>query len=112
MILYTKSVHNTHRKSSIGVVSEQTIMWIREICQSGGQIKALTENSWDVASQSLYGMWCHLLVMLQPDNLGQQDTGCFDTCLQNVSIFIQKTFFYVNSDAYFISIHTFLAGKQ
>ena len=50
--------HKKHQKSSIGVVSEQTITRRGlKICQKGGQIKALTENSWDVASQSTENVW-------------------------------------------------------
>ena len=50
--------HKKHRKYSIGIVSEQTITRHGlKICQKGGQIKILTENSWDVASQSMKGAW-------------------------------------------------------
>ena len=50
--------HTKHRKSSIGVVSEQAITHRGlKICQKGDQIKTLTENRWDVASQSTENVW-------------------------------------------------------
>ena len=57
----------THKKHQIGVVSEQAITRRGlKICQKGDQIKALTENRWDVASQSTDGIGCRLMAKLQP----------------------------------------------
>ena len=55
MILYTKFVHNIHDPQ---VSSEQAITRRGlKICQKGDQIKTLTENRWDVASQSTENVW-------------------------------------------------------